>query len=141
MFSAFTFIESEELASIVWDVSAIFLAWSCSLATIGFAKRYLNKNTAFRKYANETIYPFYLLHQPVIVVLASIVTTWQIPDLVKAMIIMFSSFIISVSIYRLLIYRINYLRVIFGMKPLIKEKGETASIRTGIIPVNMRKSA
>lgn len=141
MFSAFTIVKSEELASIVWDVAGIFLAWSCSLAAIGFAKRYLNKNNAFRKHANEAIYPFYLLHQPVIVILASIVTRWEIPDLAKAMIITLSSFIISVAIYRLLIYRVNFMRVIFGMKPLKKEKVESVRIKTGIIPVDIRKSA
>ncbi len=141
MFSAFKFIRSESLASIVWDVSSIILAWSCSLAAIGFAKRYLNKNSSFRKYANEAIYPFYLLHQPVIVILASLITGWEIPDLAKALIITIMSFILTLSIYRLLIYRVNFIRVIFGMKPLKKEKGETVSIRTGIIPGNMRKSA
>lgn len=142
MFSSFEIFESENIASTVWDVASIFLAWACALTAIGFAKRYLNKNTSFRKEANEAIYPFYLLHQPVIVVLASIVTRWDVPDISKAAIITIGSFILTVAIYRLLIYRVNFMRVIFGMKPIRIDKKEAEIIKTRQVKIYpSRKSA
>lgn len=118
MFGAYSLFSSDEVSSIVWDVSSLFLAWSCGLTAIGFGRKYLNRDNRFRKLANEAIYPFYLLHQPVIVVLAPVVSTWQIGDLSKALIIAVAGFLLVMLIYILLIYRVNFLRVIFGMKPL-----------------------
>ena len=37
------------------------------LACLGYGKRYLNNENAFFKYANKAVYPFYILHQTVIV--------------------------------------------------------------------------
>ena len=61
-------IKSETVAEIIVDASSIVLTWSCALTAIGFAKQHFNTNAPLRKLANEAIYPFYLLHQPVIVV-------------------------------------------------------------------------
>ncbi len=55
-------------------VQAIFYAdkylmgWTISLTVLGFAKRYLNSDHTLRKRPNTSIYPFYLMQQPVIVV-------------------------------------------------------------------------
>jgi peptidoglycan/LPS O-acetylase OafA/YrhL len=68
MFSVPRVVESETLSDLIWDVSSIFLAWSCAMTAIGFAKQFLNRDSEIRRLSNEAIYPFYLLHQPVIVV-------------------------------------------------------------------------
>lgn len=101
----------------VWDCAAIVVSWSCSITAIGFARRYLNRDSRIRKLANEAIYPFYLLHQPIIVVLGYFMVRWDLPDLLKALSITLSSFILSVSIYWWLIRPFNAMRILFGMKP------------------------
>ncbi len=121
MFKVPYMVESEALGNIIWDVSSIFVAWSCAITAIGYAKHYFNKNSESRRHASEAIYPFYLLHQPVIVVTGYFIIQLEIPALLKALIILLSSFTVTVTIYWYLIRRFNILRIIFGMKRLRKE--------------------
>jgi glucan biosynthesis protein C len=122
MFKVPGMAKSVESGDIIRDVSSIFLAWSCAMTAIGFAKQYLNSNSPIRNLANEAIYPFYLLHQPVIIVLGFFITHLDIAVVWKVLTVMFSSFTLSASIYWFLIRPFNLLRVIFGMKWLEKTK-------------------
>ena len=89
-----------------------------------FSWHHLNRDSKFRKLANEAIFPFYLLHQPVIVVVGYHVVSLPIPVLLKVVLITFSSFAVTTGLYWLLIRRINFLRLIFGMKMVKKEMQE-----------------
>ena len=129
-------VESELFGDTIREVSSICLAWSCGITAIGFAKQYLNRTSEVRRLANEAIYPFYLLHQPVIVVTGYFITQWAIAVLLKAVIILISSFTITVTLYWFFIRPFNPLRVIFGMKKLRKEK-EEAVITLVLNPVRV----
>lgn len=122
MFKAPQMVGSEQSGEIIQDVASIFLAWSCAITAIGFAKRYFNRNSILRKLANEAIYPFYLLHQPVIVVIGYFTVHLDVAVIWKVIIVLFSSFILSASIYWFLIRPYNLFRVIFGMKKLDKTR-------------------
>ena len=117
-------VEIEASADIIWDTLSIFLAWSCGITAIGFAKQYFNRDSDFRKLANEAIYPFYLLHQPVIVVIGYFVIQWDIPVLLKAVIMVLSAFTVIVTLYWFIIRPFNPFRVIFGMKMKMKKEEE-----------------
>lgn len=126
--------ETEAAKNLIWDILSIFVAWSCGLTAIGFAKQYLNRDHKFRVIANEAIYPFYLLHQPVIVVAASVITRWDLSSGWKALLITLISFSVSIILYRMFIYRHNFMRIAFGMKALPVEKKK----ETRLIPVILR---
>ncbi len=117
MFKAPSLVNSDEVGDILWMVGSIILSWSVSISAIGYARKYLNINSDLRKIANEAIYPFYLLHQPVIVVTGYYIVRWDIPAIVKFVLILSISFFVTISIYQLIIYRINFFRIIFGLKP------------------------
>ena len=108
----------------IWEVSSIFVAWSCGITAIGFAKQYFNRDSKLRKLANEAIYPFYLLHQPVIVVVGYFMVHWDIPVFWKVVFITISSFAIIAGLYWFLIRPINLLRIVFGLKMVSKENAE-----------------
>jgi peptidoglycan/LPS O-acetylase OafA/YrhL len=112
--------EVYETRMISWYCCSSFLAWSCSITVIGFGKQYLNFNSNLRRVANEAIYPFYLLHQPVIVVLGYYLIQWEMPLIMKAIVITATSFIITVAIYWYLVRPYNAVRIIFGMRPIKK---------------------
>ncbi len=116
MFTLPYMVESETLGNAIWGISEIIMAWTCALTAIGYAKQYLNFNNRLRKLANEAIYPFYLLHQPIIVVVAYYMVQWEITILWKAVFITITSFIFTVSIYWFIVRPINMLRFVFGMK-------------------------
>ena len=68
------------------------------------------------EYGQEAVVPFYVLHQPVIVVIAFYVVQWQAGVSVKMFAVVLASFAVTVGIYELLIRRMAPLRALFGMK-------------------------
>jgi glucan biosynthesis protein C len=93
------------------------LIWSCLLAFFGFAMRHWNATRPLLTYANEAVLPFYILHQPVILLLGYPIVQTELPIAVKYLIICLLSFIITVGIYECGIRRWNPIRRLFGLKP------------------------
>jgi glucan biosynthesis protein C len=119
MFSSPHIFTDESTADLGWGISYIIVAWSCGLAAIGYARQYLNRNSSFRKLANEAIYPFYLLHQPVILILGFFLIKWEMTDFTRFLLLTISSFGISCAMYWFLVRPFNFTRVVFGMKPVL----------------------
>jgi len=94
-----------------------FNAWFWMLALLGYAKRYLHFNSPLLAYANEGIYPFYILHQTVIVILAFYVVQTSDTILMKFAFLCAASFLVTVAIYHFGIRPYDPLRFLFGMKP------------------------
>ncbi|HEX2207761.1 MAG TPA: acyltransferase [Longimicrobium sp.] len=93
-----------------------FNAWFWVLAILGFGRRHLAFRNRILDYASEGIYPFYLLHQTVIVVIAFYVI--RAPDGVWAK-FWFTSFVslaLTIAIYDLLVRPYRVTRFLFGMK-------------------------
>lgn len=93
-------------------------SWCWVLAMLGFGTKHLNFNHHILPYANEAVLPFYILHQPALLVLGYFVVQWPIPDFVKWLVILASSFTVIMVSYEFLVRRINLLRALFGMKPV-----------------------
>jgi glucan biosynthesis protein C len=91
-------------------------AWFWVIALLGYAKRYLNFTNKFLKFANEAIYPFYILHQTFIVIIAYYIIQVQDDILSKYLFLAMVSFILSFGVYVFLIKPYNIARFLFGMK-------------------------
>jgi peptidoglycan/LPS O-acetylase OafA/YrhL len=78
--------------------------------------RYLDFTNKWLEYGGEMIMPFFLFHQPVIIVIAYYVVQWDVNLWAKLLIVVLGSFLISVGLYELLFKRIRVLRRLFGMK-------------------------
>lgn len=103
------------------DVS-LFIVRNCNLwfwlvALLGFGQKYLNADNGVLRYAREAAYPFYVLHQTVIVWIGFYVVQWNADALLKFLVIAAGSLIATVGIYDLLVRRTNMTRFLFGMKP------------------------
>jgi glucan biosynthesis protein C len=95
------------------------VAWSWVLALVGYGKKYLNRKHKAINHLNQAVYPFYILHQTVIVVLAYyIVQTQNESILSKYIYTVGMTFFVTVGIYHLLIRPYALTRFLFGMKPL-----------------------
>ena len=68
-------------------------------------------------YGNEAVLPFYILHEPVIVAVAWVVVRWPAPLLVKYLLVVAASFILTLVLYEGLVRRFKPARFLFGMKP------------------------
>ena len=107
-----------------------FSSWCWILAFTGLGIQYLNFRVPALQYANEAVLPFYILHQSVLICVGYFVVQWPIPDALKWVVILVTSFAIIMGLYEYLIRRINVLRFLFGMKVLPKRSRVPAAENT-----------
>jgi hypothetical protein len=91
-------------------------AWCWTIFVLAAAMRYLNFSHPFVQYGQEAILPFFVLHQPVIIIIAYFVVQWNAGLWLKAAVVVVGSFVVSIGLYELVIKRVNPLRTAFGMK-------------------------
>lgn len=99
----------------------VFNMWSWILAIISYAAVYLNKPSKMLAYANEAVYPFYILHQTIIIVLGYYLKYVDMGFIPKFSIMVIGTFGITWLIYEFGIKRYNLIRPLFGMKPKTKD--------------------
>ena len=104
-------------------------AWCWIFTAIGYAKRYLNKKHTIQNYINEAVYPFYILHQTIIVIVVFYVIRTSEPVLNKFLFTFITSFALIICIYHLLIRPYAVTRFLFGMKPKKKVAKPTMEIK------------
>ena len=92
------------------------LMWSCLLAVLGYGMRYLTANHRLLAYANEAVLPFYILHQPVILILGYFIIPLPLSILAKYLIIAPLAFGITLGLYEFGIRRVTLVRRVFGLK-------------------------
>ncbi|WP_184543341.1 acyltransferase family protein [Mucilaginibacter sp. FT3.2] len=118
-----------ELFTYLFDALKPIIAWSWVLALVGYGKHYLNRKHIVLNYLNQAVYPFYILHQTVIVILVYYFV--RVPNesiLSKYIYTVGTTFFITVLTYHLFIRPFALTRFLFGMKP--KEKPRQAEIET-----------
>jgi peptidoglycan/LPS O-acetylase OafA/YrhL len=96
-------------------------SWCLVLAILGFGRQHLTAPRPILRYANEAVLPFYILHQTVILGIGYYVVQWSIPDLLKYVVTLSGSFVVTMALYEFAIRRVNVLRFLFGMKLLPKK--------------------
>jgi len=107
----------------LFDTLKPLIGWSWVLALVGYGKKYLNYKLKVLDYLNQAVYPFYILHQTVIVVLTYyIVQTQNESILSKYIYTVGITLFITVGIYHLLIRPYALPRFLFGMKPKTAKK-------------------
>ncbi|CAM1358671.1 acyltransferase family protein [Tenacibaculum xiamenense] len=125
-----SFVKPYLSISIRWDIwygLCCTLGWSFVLTILGYGQVYFNQPSQHLKRMNEAIYPFYILHQTIIVIFAYYIIQLELNILIKLIILSVSSFLTIICIYRFFIYPFKITRILFGMKNhknnSIKEKG------------------
>jgi len=118
LFNSRNLIENTYWSGYLYGVLSILVAWFVGLTAMGFCFKYLTFNSIFRKHANEAIYPFYLLHQPIILLIGFYMKDLEMNVALKAVYLTLTSFTASIGIYFLLIRPFNFMRMVFGLKPL-----------------------
>lgn len=91
--------------------------WVWVLALLGLGHRFLRRENRSLRYANPAAYPFYLVHQTVIVAVAYAVVRWNAGLWTKFSVVMATSFALSLAAYEL-VRRTNATRFLVGLKRL-----------------------
>jgi len=100
----------------IWYALCCLLGWCFVLTLLGYGQVYLNKPSVWLKRLNEAIYPFYILHQTIIVIFAYYIIQLELSITSKITLLLFTSFFVIVIIYRFIVYPFKTTRILFGMK-------------------------
>lgn len=113
-----------------------FTAWFWVMTAIGYGKKYLDRKIKALNYINQAVYPFYILHQTVIVVLTYYVVQVNESIFSKYIFTVVLTFIISMSLYHLFIRPFAITRLLFGVKPEKKKDKTDTKPAIDVIPVH-----
>jgi len=91
--------------------------WSWIAMLLGYARHYLNKPSEFLCKTNKAIYPFFILHQTVTIVIGYYIIQWNLGLGIELSLIIVGTFVICWALYAGLIRHFNLMRLLFGMRP------------------------
>jgi glucan biosynthesis protein C len=108
---------NEDLVETTFDVIAIFVSWFCVITVIAYGQYYLNRPHPWLKYFNEGLYPFYILHQTVIIAIGYYICQLPWSIFAKFWTISILTLVSCIGFYFFLIRPFNAMRFVFGLKP------------------------
>ena len=92
-----------------------FYQWLCMVAVLGFARRWLTADSAARRYFTDAIFPYYIVHQTAIIVIAHALHGQDLPAWLEASIVVAGTVAACVLTYEI-VRRVPILRPLFGLK-------------------------
>ena len=90
--------------------------WCAVVAAVGFAFKHWNADHRWRRYAVEAVFPVYILHQTLIVLLSQALLPLQWRPAVEGPVLMLATFALSIAGFEAL-RRVAWLRPCFGLAP------------------------
>jgi peptidoglycan/LPS O-acetylase OafA/YrhL len=106
----------EDTIDTIFDVSAIFVSWFTVITIIAYGQHYLNKPHPWLSKINEGLYPFYILHQTVIIAIGYYICQLDWSISAKYWAISLLTLIFCVALYLALIRTNKVMRFLFGLK-------------------------
>ena len=92
-----------------------FHQWLCIVAVLGFARRWLNRDSTARRYLTDAIFPYYIVHQTAIIMIAHALHGEGLPAWLEAGIVISGTAAACVVTYEI-VRRITILRPLFGLR-------------------------
>jgi glucans biosynthesis protein C len=92
------------------------VAFCYTLTMVFVGMRFLDFTNPWLRYGQEAALPFFVLHQPAIVIIGFFVVLWDAGIPLKMLAVILSAFVVCIGIYELVIRRTRPLRLAFGMK-------------------------
>ena len=89
--------------------------WFCIVAVLGFAQRWLNRDSAARRYLTDAVFPYYIVHQTAIILIAHQLKGFGLPASIEAGIVI-SGTLASCAVTYEIVRRVRVLRPLFGLK-------------------------
>lgn len=91
-------------------------AWSAIVAACGFARRHLDRDGPARRYLTDAVFPVYIAHQTLIVVLAYSLKPLRLAPGLEALLLVVLTATGSFALYEM-VRRVPLLRPLFGLAP------------------------
>lgn len=106
----------EQTVETVFDVTSIFLSWFTVITIIAYGQHHLNRPHPWLSRINEALYPFYILHQTVIIWIGFYICQLEWSIAAKFWAIALLTVFSCVGFYVLCIRPFAVMRFLFGMK-------------------------
>jgi glucans biosynthesis protein C len=90
--------------------------WCAIVTACGFAQRHLQRDGAARRYLTEAVFPVYILHQTLIVVMAHLIKPLHLAPGLEAVMLVMMALTASFAIFEL-VRKVALLRPLFGLAP------------------------
>ena len=103
------------------DLLEMIIKWSWVATLVGFARCHFNFSNDFLDYCNGIVYPFFILHQTVTIIIGYYIIDWGMNGLFEFLAILIGTYVISLLIIETIINKSNILRMLFGLKLIKKE--------------------
>jgi Acyltransferase family len=97
-----------------------FYQWLCMVALLGFARRWIKKDSAPRRYLTDAIFPYYIVHQTAIIMIAHALRGSGLSVWAEASIVIGGTAAACVVTYEI-VRRVALLRPLFGLKMAASE--------------------
>jgi peptidoglycan/LPS O-acetylase OafA/YrhL len=98
---------------IAWGINS----WCWTMVIFYVGMRFLDFTNNNLQYGREASYPFFILHQPVIIFIAFYAVQWEVHLSIKLLVVVIGSFAATLGLYEFLVRRINPVRALLGMGP------------------------
>ncbi len=95
-------------------VLADLYLWSMLLAILGWGHHRLNRPWPWLRWAQEAVYPWYLLHQTAIIVLAGALARWQLGPVLEPLALLAGTVLVCWAMTAV-VRRVWWLRPLFGL--------------------------
>jgi peptidoglycan/LPS O-acetylase OafA/YrhL len=95
----------------------IFYAWLCIVAMLGAAQKWLNRPSRALSYMTEAIFPWYILHQTLIIMAGFWLTRQGLKVGMEFFLLVLATFAGCALSHELIIRRWRWIRPLFGLKP------------------------
>jgi peptidoglycan/LPS O-acetylase OafA/YrhL len=100
------------------------------LTILGYSRKFFNKTNKFLRYTTEAVYPLYILHQSVMLSFGYYIIQLPLGIIPKFVMVVIVTFGGSFAIYEIFIRRFNFMRLLFGQKPIRKEEMDLSAVST-----------
>lgn len=112
----------------VFTIAREVQTWASIAALIGLAERHLNRDHRWRATLTEAVFPFYIIHQTVIVVGEYLLLPLRLPAATEFAILVVATFAGCWAFY-LAGRRIGWLRPLIGLRPLARVPSATGTVQ------------
>jgi len=107
---------TDDTVELIFDITAIFVSWFTVITIIAYGQHYLNKPHPWLTKVSEGLYPFYILHQSVIITIGYYICQLDWSISAKYWTIAMLTLLSCAGFYLVLIRPFNVMRFLFGMK-------------------------
>nr|WP_310587096.1 acyltransferase family protein [uncultured Arsenicibacter sp.] len=109
-------IDTELPLDVTYFFNNLLLMWASVLMSVGYSYRYINRNHRLLPYLNEAVYPFYILHQTVIVIIGYWVLKQNFGVYGGFLFTSLATLLVCAGLYWFIIRPFRLTRFLFGLK-------------------------